>query len=193
LRLSVFPPAARRPLPAEWGVIVANVVLLFRVLFTVVKSLFGRRIGLLDTSVLRLRVWPTDMDFNLHLNDGRYVSIAGVGRVDLMSRTGLLRPAMRRRWYPVVGATIIRYRREIKSFEKFTLHSRIAGWDEKWFYFEHRFEKEGTVAAIAYARGVMRTREGAVPSNDVLALIGYHAPSPDLPDAVRRWREADIP
>lgn len=148
---------------------------------------------MLDASVLRLRVWPTDIDFNFHLNDGRYVSIAGVGRVDLMSRIGLLRPAMRRHWYPVVGATMIRHRREIRSFEKFTLSSRIVGWDDKWFYFEHRFEKEGTLAAIAYARGVMRTREGAVPSNQVLALVGYGAPSPELPEPVKRWREAGIP
>jgi len=137
---------------------------------------------MLDESVLRLRVWPTDMDLNFHLNDGRYVSLTGLGRLDLMSRSGLLRKAVKRRWYPVVGGVVIRYRREIGAFENFTLYSRIAGWDEKWFYFEHRFEKGGTVAALAYSRGVMRTREGAVPTADVLRLIGYKDPSPPLPE-----------
>ena len=67
------------------------------------------------------------------------------------------------------------------------MHSRIVGWDDKWCYFEHRFEKGGTVAALAYARGVMRTREGSVPSSDVLALIGITTPSPPLPEAVQHW------
>ena len=163
------------------------VVLFFRVLLLVLKNLFRRRIDVQGESVITLRVWPTDMDLNFHLNDGRYVSLTGLGRIDLLSRTGLLRKAMQRRWYPVVGATMIRYRREIKAFEKFSMHSRIVGWDDKWCYFEHRFEKGGTVAALAYARGVMRTREGSVPSSDVLALIGITTPSPPLPEAVQHW------
>lgn len=168
-------------------------VLFFRVALIILKNLFRRRIGFFDESVLHLRVWPTDMDLNFHLNDGRYLSLAGLGRVDLMSRSGLLRNAVRRRWYPVIGAAMIRYRREIKSFENFRLHTRIVGWDPKWFYFEHRFEKDGSVAAIVYVRGVLRTREAAVPSADVLALIGSTAESPPLPEVVERWRQANVP
>lgn len=168
-------------------------LLLFRVAAILLKNFFRRRIEMGSESILHLRVWPTDMDLNFHLNDGRYVSLTGLGRIDLMLRTGLLRAAMKRGWYPVVGGVVIRYRREIKSLETFTLHSRIAGWDERWFYFEHRFDKDGNVAALAYARGVMRTREGAVPSADVLRLVDWTEASPPLPDAVVRWRAADIP
>jgi acyl-CoA thioesterase FadM len=162
-------------------------VLFLRVVIIILKNVFRRRSGVLDESVLRLRVWPTDMDLNFHLNDGRYVSLTGLGRLDLMSRSRLLRRALRRRWYPVVGGAVIRYRREIGAFEKFTLHSRIVGWDEKWVYFEHRFEKNGEVAAIAYARGVMRNRQGRVPTRDVMALIDFKGPSPALPDIVSKF------
>jgi acyl-CoA thioesterase FadM len=168
-------------------------VLLFRVLWIIFRSFLRPRVGVLDESLLRLRVWPTDMDLNFHLNDGRYVSLAGLGRIDLMLQTGLLRRAMKRGWYPVVGAALVRYRREIKAFERFTLRSRIAGWDEKWLYFEHRFEMGDALAAIAYVRGVLRTREGAVPTADVLALIGSSAASPELPEIIERWRQANIP
>src|SRR5436190_24362460 len=100
-------------------------LLLFRVALVVLTNIFRRRIQLRGESVLHLRVWPTDMDLNFHLNDGRYVSLSGLGRVDLMLRTGLLRRALKRGWYPVVGSVVIRYRREIRAFEKFELHSRI--------------------------------------------------------------------
>jgi len=159
-------------------------LLFFRVALIVLKSFFGRRRDMLAESLLRLRVWPTDMDLNFHLNDGRYVSLTGLGRIDLMLASGLMRP---RKWYPVVGAAMIRYRREIGSFERFTLRSRIVAWDEKWFYFEHRFEKGGDLAAISYVRGLLRTREGPVPTRDVLALIGHTDASPPLPDFVERF------
>ena len=168
-------------------------LLLFRVAAILFKNFFRRRIAMPSESILHLRVWPTDMDLNFHLNDGRYVSLTGLGRIDLMLRTGMLRRAMKRGWYPVVGGVVIRYRREIKWFETFTLRSRIAGWDDKWFYFEHRFDKDGNVAALAYARGVMRTREGPVPSAEVLKLVDWTEASPALPEAVVRWRAADIP
>ena len=92
-------------------------VLLFRLAAIIVKSLFRRRIDVRGESFLRFRVWPTDMDLNFHLNDGRYVSLTGLGRVDLMLRSGLLRRAIKRGWYPVVGGAIVRYRHEIRAGE----------------------------------------------------------------------------
>lgn len=168
-------------------------LLFFRVALVVLKSLLGRRVDVLRESVLRLRVWPTDMDLNFHLNDGRYLSLSGLGRVDLFARSGLLRPAMKRGWYPVVGAAMVRYRREIRWLERFTLHSRIVGWDDKWFYFEHRFQIGDTLAAIVYVRGVLRTKAGPVPSRDVLALLGHSDASPPVPDVIERWKHANIP
>jgi acyl-CoA thioesterase FadM len=169
------------------------VLLFFRVALIVLKGLFGRRVDVLHESVLRMRVWPTDMDLNFHLNDGRYLSLAGLGRIDLLARGGLLRPAMKRGWYPVVGAAMVRYRRELRWLERFTLHSRILGWDDKWFYFEHRFQKNDALAAVVYARGVLRTKTGAVPSRDVLALLGHIEASPPLPEVIERWKQANIP
>lgn len=168
-------------------------LLFFRVARVLIASLFRRRIGPLDDSVLELRVWPTDMDLNFHLNDGRYISLAGLGRINWLARTGMFRVAMKRRWYPVVGSVIVRYRREIGSMQKFTLHTRCLGWDEKWFYFEHRFQQGETLAAIAYARGVLRTRAAPVPSAEVAAMFGMNVESPPLPDPITRWREAGIP
>ena len=167
-------------------------LLFFRVLRVLIAGLFRRRIGPLDDSVLTLRAWPADIDLNFHLNDGRYISLAGLGRINWLARTGMLRVARKRRWFPVVGSVIVRYRREIPAMEKFRLHTRCVGWDEKWFYFEHRFEQGETLKAIAYARGVLRTREAAVPSAEVAAYFGL-SESPALPETIVRWREAGIP
>ncbi|HEX9502601.1 MAG TPA: thioesterase, partial [Thermoanaerobaculia bacterium] len=65
-----------------------QMVLFFRIVLVLVTNLLRRRRGVLDESLIRLRVWPTDMDLNFHLNDGRYLSLSGVARVDLMLRSG---------------------------------------------------------------------------------------------------------
>lgn len=160
-------------------------LLLLRFLRVVFSGLLGRRLDILGESVLHFRVWPNDIDMNFHLNDGRYVSLMGLGRADLLTRTGILRKALRRKWAPVVGAVAVRYRREIRTFERFTLRSRIVGWDEKWLYIHHNVEAGGTMRAVAYVRGVLRDRDGAVPTRDVLALLGWDEPWPDNFDVQR--------
>ena len=33
------------------------------------------RIGLLDTTCVRMRIWPNDLDFNLHVNNCLYTHL----------------------------------------------------------------------------------------------------------------------
>lgn len=162
-------------------------ILFFRFLRVVLMAIIGRRVAVPGESVLHFRVWPTDIDFNLHLNDGRYVSLMGLGRADLLARSGVLRGALKRKWAPVVGGIIIRYRREIRTFARLTLRSRIAAWDEKWIYIEHVVESGGKTCAVGYARGVLRSASGTVPTSEVLALVNWSGPSPPMPDAVAHW------
>ena len=42
-----------------------------------------------EDSVLTFRVWPGDLDLNVHMNNGRYLTVMDLGRLDLMARTGL--------------------------------------------------------------------------------------------------------
>lgn len=57
-----------------------------------------RRRGLFEESRVAFCVWPNDCDLNLHMNNGRYLSLMDLGRVYLTAQSGLLREALRRRW-----------------------------------------------------------------------------------------------
>jgi hypothetical protein len=49
-------------------------------LFRVGLSLIGKsQVDLLATTRVRLRVWPNDLDFNLHVNNSRYLALADIG------------------------------------------------------------------------------------------------------------------
>ena len=83
------------------------------------------RIGMLETDALNLRVWPNDVDFNLHLNNARYLSVMDYGRVRLLAGTGLLTPSLKARWAPVVGAVWMTYRRSLELWAGINLRR---GW-----------------------------------------------------------------
>ena len=162
-------------------------ILLFRFIRVAVTSMFARRIDILGESVLELRVWPSDLDLNFHMNNGRYLSIGDLGRMDLLGRTGVLRIAIRRRWMPLIGGAQIRFRRSLAPFERFRLRSRVLCWDEKWVYIEHLFERNGDIAASARVRSLLRGPSGNISPSEVLATIGCTALSPPMPPEIQQW------
>lgn len=149
------------------------------------------RIGVLDEDALELRVWPNDIDFNLHMNNARYLSAMDYGRMHLLARAGLLEHILRSRWQPLVGAVWVTYRRSLPAFARFRLTSRLVCWDERWFYLEQIFTSrnlEGPVA-IGWVKGALRDRSGTLDPRQVITRVAPGLPSPPLPDTIAAWNE----
>lgn len=160
----------------------------FRTLLTVLFARFKAPLGVMEEGRMRLRVWPTDLDIAVHVNNGRYLSIADLGRWEMLLRTGFW-PKMRARgWHPVVGTSKVWHRRSLMPFQTFDLTTRILGWDEKWTYIEHRFEGTGKKADTVYCRIVVKTlflhgRE-KVPTQTLIETMGFDGQSPALEDGL---------
>ena len=168
-------------------------ILLFRFLLTIFKARFRSKIGPLDESVVRFTVLPHDCDLNIHLNAGRFLSFMDIARIELLARMRVFRRVIKKGWRPVVGGAVIRYRRSVEPFERFTVASRVVGWDDKWFYIEHNLNRaDGSLAATAYARTLLRTKGGTVHPRELVALMGLEdIVSPPLPAFVEDWRRAE--
>ncbi|HEY0705555.1 MAG TPA: acyl-CoA thioesterase [Polyangia bacterium] len=166
--------------------------LIVRMIVCVWRAWRAPRTTSMEESVLRFRVMPGDLDFNAHMNNGRYLSLMDLGRTDLVIRAGLLGAAWRRRWRPVLGTATIRFRRSLRPFQRFELRTRLLGWDDKWFVFEQRFVAEGEIYALALARGVFVGRRGSVSPSETLEEAGLTIPSPTLPAYVNEWSRADV-
>lgn len=163
-----------------------------RLIKIVIAAILGRPIESFGESSITLRVWPNDLDFNLHMNNGRYLTLMDLGRFDLLIRTGLLRAVFRRRWMPVLAGATIRFRRSLDPFQRFRLRTRVLGWDAKSVIMEQIFETlDGQVAARALVRGVFRRKGGTVPTSDIADAGGWPSNSPDLPDYAADWLSAD--
>lgn len=153
----------------------------------------GRKASVLDTVVTRTRILPNDLDLNLHVNNGRVLSLADIGRIDWFTRTGCMRAAMQNGWMPVIGDATARYIKQLKAFEPITLESRMLGWGEKWAFMEHRLlRQDGQLAAIVVIRGMFwGKKSGSVPPARLLEATGQPPlPSPALPDWVQSWAAA---
>lgn len=133
---------------------------------------------------LRFHVLLHDLDFNLHVNNARYLAFMDLGRLDLLNRMGVLRLGFRQKWLPVLGGIVIRYHRPLHLLQEFDLVTRVIGWDQKWFYLEQRFEKGGKPVATALARALFRAPGRSVPPSEVLAAIGVTLNSPELPPEI---------
>lgn len=164
--------------------------MLLRSLWASLRYLWCGDIDRFGSSELWLRVWPGDLDFNLHMNNGRYFSIADLGRVDLGQRSRLWRDALKRGWRPMAGAATGRFLRSLQPFARYRVRSCTLGWDEKWVFCEHRFIHRDQLCAIVVVRYLFVAPHGAVPPRELLSLAGPVPESPALPDWVQRWHDA---
>jgi acyl-CoA thioesterase FadM len=164
--------------------------LYLRLVRVLLGTLSGPRLGIFDTSILRMRTWPADVDV-WRANNGRYVTMMDLGRVDYFCRAGFLRPLVARGWHPIVGGLTIRYRRSLVVGRPFEIHTKVLWWDARFVYFEQRFEQDGETAAIAIVRGAAQARVGgSVPMEKVTRALALPTPPP-CPEAVRLWLLAD--
>jgi len=143
------------------------------------------RIDPLETDLLQLRVWPNDVDFNFHLNNARYLSVMDYGRVHLLARAGMLTPVLKARWAPVVGGVWITYRRSLHLWARYSLATRLAAWDERWFYMEQTFTSEEGVAALGWVKGALLDKSGIVAPQRIADLVNPGLASPPVPESMQ--------
>jgi acyl-CoA thioesterase FadM len=153
-----------------------------------------QRVGLLETTTVRLRVWLTDLDLYRHVNNGRYLTLADIGRRDWFLRNGTMQRAARHGALPVMGDAIAKFRRELRLFQSFDIHSRLLGWDRRWIFLEHRFVRGGRVVGVVGIRALFKGRGGTLDPGELigeLGELGGIAASPALPEWLLHWNRAN--
>lgn len=165
--------------------------LYLRLLWTWIAARFKPAIRMGDTIEMSLRVWPGDLDINGHMNNGRYMTITDLAVIEYFTRAGFLPIALRRGWRPMLGGSMISFRRGLKPFRRYTLRFSIRCWDERWNYFLFEFEHAGKIMASGLAKGAVVGREGIVHNRDTYGALGLDGVSPPFPAPISAWIEAD--
>jgi acyl-CoA thioesterase FadM len=166
-----------------------NLFLRFFIVYLTASS--RPRLHALGESLLTFRVWFNDLDINAHMNNGRYLTLMDLGNLDIMLRTGLFKFLFKHKWRPIMASVIIRYKHALRPFQKYQLRTRLLCWDEKWFFAEQRFERDGEVVAISMAKGLFRGPAGNVSPTEVFKVLGCHVDSPPVPESVAIWQQSE--
>jgi len=162
-----------------------------RLVSTYCTARHRRRLTAAEESRLVFRVLVSDIDFYPELNNGRHLTLMDMGRLDLAIRTGifdLLRP---NRWGLVVAGASVRYRHRLPLFSRFVLSTQIVGRDRLWFYFHQKTIHRGMICSAALVRAGLTSRDGVVPTDDVMDAVGDASVSDGMPDWVAAWSSAD--
>lgn len=146
--------------------------LIIRLIYVYVFSLFRERLAIEHSkSRLSLHVLPNDLDINLHMNNGRYLTICDLNRVDLFIRTGLLKAMRKRRWFPVIAEHTMSYKKSLHLFERFDVALEVTHWDDKYFYMTHTFSSNHRVVAAGTSKGAIRSRSAVIKPAEVIAAV----------------------
>ncbi|PBC01555.1 thioesterase family protein [Mesorhizobium sp. WSM3860] len=131
-----------------------------------------------DQSRLAFRCLPTDIDFNSHLNNARYMMLADLGRIDVFLRVGLVALARHNGWAPMIGGLQSAYVREIRLWRRFEVVSSIETWEGTSVIGKHRFVlDDGETAALILTTGGVYDRRGRrfLEIEEVVAALGHSA------------------
>lgn len=164
---------------------------MIRFLKTLIQAFFREPLDFEGVSRIHARVWPGDLDVNVHMNNGRYLTAMDWGRWDFLVRSALFNRIFHKGWRPVLGSSLIIYRKSLQPFQKFAVETQVIGWDDKWFYMDQKIMSGGEVYCYAYVKGLFIRQGKKVTIHEMKTELGIDHDSPLLPEAVLTWRKAE--
>ncbi len=144
-----------------------------------------------DTGTLDMIVWPWDCDVFIEMNNGRHLTLYDLGRFDYGARCGLLPLLRTKGWGLVVAGSTIRYRKRLLPFQRYRLHTRLIGRDDRWFYFVQKMVRGADTCSSGLVRTAVTKQGRILPTQEVAEALKYPDWRPALPPWVQAWIDAD--
>lgn len=144
--------------------------------------------ALFDVVPMEFRVGLLDIDLNLHLNNSRYTKIMDRSRLEHAVVTGLLHRMIEARTSAVLANSEVAYVRELRPYQRFQVETRILGWDEKYTYYEQRFDSQRKLHTHALLRLAHMYGGKTISPQAFQEMTGLNQVSPALPAYVEDWK-----
>lgn len=162
--------------------------LYFRLLWLILTQSRRSRCSLMGPVDTEFRVLPNDLDALFHVNNGVYLTLMDLGRTDLLLRSNAFNGVRKKGWYPVLAAETIRFKRSLKLWQRFTIRTRVVGWDERSVYLEQLFISKDTLVAKAVVDARFLSKKGgSVSPVELLEFLELDLQSPELEPWVATW------
>jgi acyl-CoA thioesterase FadM len=130
-----------------------------------------------DTSELTFTVRFFDVDLNVHLTNSRYPQLMDVGRLDLLLRSRTMGRFVRDGVKPLVVETTLKFRKELRYGQTFTLRTRLISIARRAATIEQRF----MVGEVEHAHATVKVL--LAKGGRIIDPSPYLPPPPDAPEA----------
>ena len=156
---------------------------------SIVLSIFTKpKHNFLDTVSKSYRVLPQHIDFNMHINNAKYLNFLERGRWDHSLQTGSFNQLIRNGYNFIVAGIDIGYIRELNLFQAFDVETNYVGWDEKYFYLEQRCTVNGKIHSYALVKAVYLKKGKPVVPAKVLKAVGLELDDVKMPEHMSLWK-----
>jgi YbgC/YbaW family acyl-CoA thioester hydrolase len=134
------------------------------------------------------RVGLTDIDFNMHINNARYMVFMERARWDHPVQTHTWDVMLKEKMNFIVAGIEMGYIREIRLGKKFEVETRYLGWDEKYFYLEQRFIVDGKIHAYGLVKAIFLQQGKKSDPCQIAHVLDINPASEALPEHMELWK-----
>ncbi|MDR5652752.1 thioesterase family protein [Ruixingdingia sedimenti] len=163
----------------------------FRFAAAVARARRAPRIGLFEATASDHWCLPWDLDPWVELNNGRTLTLYDLGRIPFAVRVGFHEAMQANRWGLTVAGVSVRYRRRVRAMEKFSIVTRMHGWDDRFIYIDQSIWKGAECANQMLLRWALTGKGGIVHPARLIEAVAGPQDSPPLPGWVAAWIAAD--
>lgn len=135
------------------------------------------------------RVGLRDIDFNMHINNARYMVFMERARWDHPVQTNTWNVMFKDKLNFIVAGIEMGYIREIRLGKRFDVETRYIGWDEKYIYLEQRFVVDGKIHAYGLVKAVFLQQGKRANPGEVADILGVHQANDVLPEHLVLWKQ----
>lgn len=141
----------------------------------------------------KFRVYPQHIDFNMHINNAKYLTFFERGRWDHSVQTGTFSALFKNGLNFIVAGIDVTYIRELKLFQAFDIETEYVGWDEKYFYLEQRCLVNGKLHSHALIKAVYLQKGKIVAPTQVCNILGEgNVADTQMPKHMALWKELAV-
>ncbi|KAI4495161.1 hypothetical protein M0804_001362 [Polistes exclamans] len=163
-----------------------------RLLFTLSTSkFFQKKAKIMDETTIYGMCIPQDLDAILsNMSNSRYLREIDFSRFHYLIQTELFSAMRKMGVTAVLGGSNARYRRPIPFLMMYKVTTKLIYWDEKSFYFEHKFINLRNNFIHTVILSKQTTIGMKMPINEFLQKFEPEIRLPELQEDLRLWMES---
>lgn len=168
--------------------------LYLRLFITMLSARFKSPVSIMEPLESTFRVWPNDLDVFMHMNNGRYFTIADLARMELLVRAGLWKKMKPLGYYPVMAGETAQFRGSLMPLQKYRIVTRVMGWDERFIYLEQAFKAGDTVCALLIVKSRILGKAGKrVSPQEMMELSDNgHVDEINMDGVLNQWNDSTL-